>query len=142
MFGTFEEWLVTLLISTIIIISHEQALKILTQKFHGLKMIWVMLFLSSVHVVQIWLYAVAIYISVDLMGLGAIVGSEFTSFMDFVYFSASNYTSLGYGDYIPIDELRLLATSEALVGLLMIGWSTAFAFWWMQRHWLQVDNKE
>jgi voltage-gated potassium channel Kch len=38
-----------------------------------------------------------------------------------LYFSVVTFTTLGYGDLIPAKQFRLLAASEALVGLLLVG---------------------
>jgi hypothetical protein len=46
------------------------------------------------------------------------------------------YTSLGFGDIQPIAHVRLIAGVEALVGLLMIGWSASFTYISMERFWL------
>ncbi len=46
----------------------------------------------------------------------------------FVYFAFSNYTTLGYGDIVPVDEWRLLGPITALNGILLIGWSTALIY--------------
>jgi ion channel len=43
-----------------------------------------------------------------------------------LYFSAVTYTTTGYGDLVLPKEWRLLAGVEALTGILMCGWSTAF----------------
>jgi hypothetical protein len=43
-----------------------------------------------------------------------------------LYFSAVSYTTTGYGDLVLPREWRLLAGVEALTGILMCGWSTAF----------------
>jgi len=45
--------------------------------------------------------------------------------VDLVYFAFGNYTTLGYGDVIPIDQWRLLGPMTALNGIMLIGWSTA-----------------
>ena len=45
-----------------------------------------------------------------------------------VYFAFSNYTTLGYGDIIPVPEWRLLGPITALNGILLIGWSTALIY--------------
>jgi hypothetical protein len=45
------------------------------------------------------------------------------------------YTSLGFGDHIPISHARLIAGVEALNGLLLIGWSASFTYLVMERYW-------
>ena len=47
---------------------------------------------------------------------------------DMVYFAFVNYTTLGYGDIIPIEPWRLLAPMTAMNGVLLFGWSTAVIF--------------
>ena len=49
-----------------------------------------------------------------------------TSFEDTLYYSASAYSTLGTTDaYIP-KAWRLIGAFEALIGFVLIGWSTAF----------------
>jgi hypothetical protein len=43
-----------------------------------------------------------------------------------LYFSAVTYTTTGYGDLVLTREWRLVGAVEALTGILMCGWSTAF----------------
>lgn len=43
-----------------------------------------------------------------------------------LYFSAVTYTTTGYGDLVLPIEWRLVGAVEALTGILMCGWSTAF----------------
>jgi hypothetical protein len=43
-----------------------------------------------------------------------------------LYFSAVTYTTTGYGDLLLPQEYRLVGAIEALTGILMCGWSTAF----------------
>jgi hypothetical protein len=45
-----------------------------------------------------------------------------------LYFSAVTYTTTGYGDLLLPKEWRLIGGVEALTGILMCGWSTAFFF--------------
>jgi voltage-gated potassium channel len=42
-----------------------------------------------------------------------------------IYFSMTSYTTVGYGDVLLPADWRLLGPSEAAVGILMFGWSTA-----------------
>ena len=58
-----------------------------------------------------------------------------TDFADTLYFSLITYTSLGYGDVVPLGNASLLAGLEALVGLVLIAWTASFTFFEMQRHW-------
>jgi len=44
------------------------------------------------------------------------------------YFSAVTYTTTGYGDVVLPQPWRMVGAVEALTGILMCGWSTAFFF--------------
>jgi Ion channel len=45
-----------------------------------------------------------------------------------VYFAFVNYTTLGYGDVVPVERWRLLGPITAMNGVLLFGWSTAVIF--------------
>jgi hypothetical protein len=47
---------------------------------------------------------------------------------DFFYFAFVNYTTLGYGDIVPVERWRLLGPLTAMNGVLLFGWSTAVIF--------------
>jgi Ion channel len=47
---------------------------------------------------------------------------------DRVYFAFVNYTTLGYGDVVPVRRWQLLGPMTAMNGVLMFGWSTAVIF--------------
>ena len=57
----------------------------------------------------------------------AIVGAA-PAGADPVYFAFVNYTTLGYGDVIPVERWRLLGPITAMNGVLLFGWSTAVIF--------------
>ena len=57
------------------------------------------------------------------------------SFVEILYFSASTYTSLGYGDIVPLGDSGLLAGSEALTGLVLIAWTASFTYFEMRAFW-------
>ena len=44
---------------------------------------------------------------------------------DLVYFAFGNYTTLGYGDVLPVEQWHLLGPMTALNGIMLMGWSTA-----------------
>ena len=53
-----------------------------------------------------------------------------TNLVDFAFV---NYTTLGYGNVVPLDRWRLLGPMTAMNGVLMFGWSTALIFEVLQR---------
>ena len=53
----------------------------------------------------------------------------------FYYFSFVTMTTLGYGDITLNSDWRILSGLEAIDGILLIGWTTAFLFAVLQRTW-------
>jgi hypothetical protein len=47
---------------------------------------------------------------------------------DLLYFAFVNYTTLGYGDIVPVPEWRLIGPLTAMNGVLLFGWSAAVLF--------------
>jgi hypothetical protein len=47
---------------------------------------------------------------------------------DLIYFAFVNFTTLGYGDVVPVERWRLLGPMTAMNGVLLFGWSTAVIF--------------
>ena len=45
-----------------------------------------------------------------------------------MYFAFVNYTTLGYGDVVPVERWRLIGPITAMNGMLVFGWSTAVIF--------------
>jgi hypothetical protein len=48
--------------------------------------------------------------------------------VDLLYFAFVNYTTLGYGDVVPMERWRLIGPITAMNGVLVFGWSTAVIF--------------
>ena len=46
-----------------------------------------------------------------------------------------NYTTLGYGDVVPVERWQLLGPITAMNGVLLFGWSTAVIFEMLQKTW-------
>jgi ABC-type transport system involved in cytochrome c biogenesis permease subunit len=87
------------------------------------------------HIIEIWLFALAYYLMINVDGYGTLVGNFNQSLIDCSYFSFTNYTTLGYGDIIPSGHIRFLTGLESLTGLVMITWSASFLFLEMQKYW-------
>ena len=73
--------------------------------------------LMAVHVIEVFVRALA-YLIFDAVPAGA----------NLVYFAFVNYTTLGYGDVLPVERWRLLGPLTAMNGMLLFGWSTAVIF--------------
>jgi hypothetical protein len=80
-------------------------------------MIPTVMVLMMTHVVEVIVWSLA-YSLVDVATAGA----------DLDYFAFVNYTTLGYGDIVPIERWRLLGPITAMNGVLLFGWSTAVIF--------------
>ncbi|MEM1262058.1 MAG: potassium channel family protein [Pseudomonadota bacterium] len=88
------------------------------------------------HIVEIWLYGGAYALAMSVFELGQLEYYATTpEWYDPVYFSAMVYTTVGFGDIVPVGPMRLLVATEALVGLSLITWSASFAFLQMQKVW-------
>ncbi|MGI8705438.1 MAG: hypothetical protein ACR2JJ_06555 [Sphingomicrobium sp.] len=80
------------------------------------------LMLFALHIFEIFLFAL-FYLSVEGM----------QTLEEALFYSASSYATLGWtAEYFP-PEWRLIGAFEALVGFLLIGWSTAFMVGTMNR---------
>ncbi len=80
------------------------------------------------HIIEILICAFALYLSAEWLEIGRIVGDSHLDFSTYLYYSFASYTSLGIGDLYPLGHLRLLTGVEALIGLMMIGWTASFLF--------------
>jgi hypothetical protein len=91
------------------------------------------------HIVEVWLFGIAFYLMNNAGLFGSLIGNFDGSLLDSVYFSFTNYTTLGYGDIEPLGAMRFLAGLEAITGLSLITWSASFMFMEMTKFW--EDNQ-
>lgn len=127
-------------IVTICVVLHYEALRFLSRTVgvHVHKRIGVlvvMLGLLLAHIAEISIFALGYWGMQLYAGLGFIAGLNENNFFEFIYFSSVVFTTVGFGDLIPIDPIRVLTAAEGLVGLAMITWSASFTFLAMQRLW-------
>ena len=90
------------------------------------------------HVVEIWIFAVGYYGTLQINGMGTLVGaraSDASLFLDCVYLSFITFTTVCYGDLVAEGYARYLTGVEALTGLVLVTWSASFLFLEMQKYW-------
>lgn len=77
----------------------------------------VVIAMLALHGIEIWLFALAYIV------LGAIPQLE-----PALYFSTISYSTVGYSDLHITPDWRLLGAFESVLGIFLLGWSTAFFF--------------
>lgn len=87
------------------------------------------------HTIEIWLFGTVYWLALKDHSLGSISGVVVVEWFDCIYFSASTFTTVGFGDLTVNGPLRMLVGTEALAGLVMITWSASFTIGEMQREW-------
>ena len=68
-----------------------------------------------IHFVEIWLFAF-LY---DYLG-------ALHSFSEALYFSTISYATIGYSDASIAEQWRMVAALQGVLGIILLGWSTAF----------------
>lgn len=134
----------TVLIVVCVLIHYEVLNKLSTwlaqmRHLHRTRVLVLILGLLAAHVVEIWIYAVAFGLLDGMADFGRIthlqVPDPGSHWLDYVYYSFVTYTTVGYGDIVPVGPIRFIAAAEALNGWLLLGWSVSFTFLEMQRFW-------
>ncbi|MCI3180873.1 potassium transporter Kef [Caulobacter sp. CCUG 60055] len=123
------------------VIVHFQALQMLSAvqnrpgaPGHG-RILAIIFGLTAAHVVEAVIFALGYWAGEQAFHLGGFAGSRPMGVMHFFYFSLETFTTQGVGDVYAVGPLRLVASLEPLVGLMLLGWSTSFTFLAMGRDW-------
>ncbi|QZD91921.1 potassium channel family protein [Qipengyuania xiapuensis] len=69
----------------------------------------------AIHFVEIWLFAF-LY---DYLG-------ALPDFREALYFSTISYATIGYSDASIAEQWRMVAALQGVLGIILLGWSTAF----------------
>jgi hypothetical protein len=101
---------------------------------------WLLLIIVMVATVSVLMSAHSVEVLVWSLCY-AIVGAA-PAGVDLVYFAFVNYTTLGYGDVIPVEPWRLLGPMTAMNGVLLFGWSTAVIFEVLRRTMARTSSDE
>jgi hypothetical protein len=87
------------------------------------------------HAIEVWVFAFAYYFMNASNSQASLEGAFDGSMADCVYFSFTIYTTLGFGDILPVGDMRYITGIESLTGLVLITWSASFIFIEMQKYW-------
>ena len=82
----------------------------------------IVLTLIVLHGLEIWSYA-TLY-----LGVGAVHTME-----EAIYYSTISYSTVGYNDTHIATDWRLVGAFESILGMILLGWSTAFFFRMLNR---------
>jgi hypothetical protein len=89
----------------------------------------------AAHALEAGLFAIGFWLGAEVLHFGRFVGRAPTDVFQYYSFALETYTTQSVGDLYPVGGLRLLASLEPLVGLILIGWSTSLTFMVMARDW-------
>jgi hypothetical protein len=108
-----------LIMALVVKVAHAAAARHPAQSYLRLTLVMIetVFVLKIAHATEVLVWAFAYWL-VDAAPAGA----------NLVYFAFVNYTTLGYGDVIPVPEWNLLGPMTAMNGILLFGWSTAVIF--------------
>ncbi|NVK22792.1 MAG: two pore domain potassium channel family protein [Kangiellaceae bacterium] len=135
---------VSMVLISLCVVIHYEALYRMTKIMRWLqlpprfKVAFGVLWSLLAHTIEIWLFGIAYYLVIRADTANQLVtfsGEQTHSFFESIYFSFVSYTSLGYGDVVPVGPVQFMAGTQALVGLVFIAWTASFLYLEMQKHW-------
>ena len=113
----------------------QRGLAGLHTRHQRVKVLYVIMTVLFLHVIEIWVFGLTLWLLQQWPAFGHIAGQSELHIYDAIYFSAVTFSTVGYGDIAPVGPIRLLAGTEALVGLVLITWSASFTYLEMERYW-------
>ncbi|MCA3193326.1 MULTISPECIES: ion channel [unclassified Cupriavidus] len=123
---------------------HYEALRLISE-FHPKRLSGklnigaVILLIIITHCLEAIVFSAGYWLGSDVLGIGRLTGMREHGAIAYIYFSLETFTTQSIGDIFPVGPLRLLASVQPLVGLILIGWSTSFTFLIMRRDWRGED---
>jgi len=117
---------------------HYEALVLVTlpsvrMRHRRAKVAAVIVVMVAAHLLEVLLFALGWHLL--LRAGGAELSIPTPTPVDLIYFSGSVYTSLGFGDIVPLGGCRLLAVAQAVAGLVLIAWTASFTVFEMSENW-------
>src|SRR5689334_6822897 len=126
-----DQFLVGAAFSACNIAIHALVMTLVVQAAHAARtkrMIWPSMRLTVVMVATVLVLMAAHTSEVMVWAIAYRIVDAVPAATNLVYFAFVNYTTLGYGDVIPVPDWQLLGPMAAMNGILLFGWSTAVIF--------------
>jgi Ion channel len=119
-----------LIMLVVIRLARSQAAKMVVSRWYLVKtMVTTATVLMVAHMLEVMVWA-------GVYGLAGAAPPD----TDLLYFAFVNYTTLGYGDIIPLQGRTLLGPFAAMNGIFCFGWSTAVLFEVLRRALQHMDE--
>lgn len=145
----YENWMINLMVVlttaalvALVVLVHYEGLALISARLvqvHAPRRRKVLLGVYGVvvlHLLEIALFGTATWVLLTFAPLaGSLGGNGVTALLDCLYLSASAYTTVGYGDIVPVGAIRLVTSMESLIGLILITWSASFLYLEMEQYW-------
>lgn len=135
----------TVVVVVICVMIHYEGLRFLSgilpklQSFHRRRILILIMSLLFLHIVEVWIFGGAYYWMLRGGDFGELVGAPGATLIDCIYFSASVFTTVGFGDLYPTGAIRTITGTEGIVGLTMITWSASYTYVEMLKIWDKGD---
>lgn len=100
---------------------------------HRMRVSLMIVLAVAAHLVEVGVFAVGWAWCLE-RGIASLDAASSGSY-ELFYFSGSLYTSLGFGDIVPLAGGRVLAVVEGVTGLVLIAWTASFTYVAMQANW-------
>jgi len=95
------------------------------------------------HIAHVAVYALFISLLYTWQGeaIGTLSGDFYSDGLSLWYFSATTFTTVGFGDIAPLGPIRVFIGIESIAGLVLITWSASFTFLGMQNSWIDRHDR-
>lgn len=120
---------------------HYECLRFMTvwlpkpKHHHRRRIIILILSLLLLHIAEIWIFGIGYYGLLSSVDFGELVGIGEVSIWNCIYYSATTFTTVGFGDIVPVGAIRFMTGTEAISGLTFITWSASYTFMEMLKIW-------
>ena len=136
---------VTALTVALAVLMHYEGLRLISARLNRLtrvrrrKVLFGVYAVVLLHVAEIWLFGTSLWALLQMPEAGGLTGTASASLLEVVYLSANTFTTVGFGDVVPVGAVRFLCGTEALTGFILITWSASFLYLEMREFWKVQD---